>query len=121
MNMWALPIAPYLEERLEALCTFLGDWDVIALQEVYRRRNYIEIANAGHKAGLVHHHYFVQGVRGRVDVGVWVGVLASAVATVFAHPSVEPLYRLVSPFGGMCEALAKCCSRASPLLMSCMR
>lgn len=86
MNMWALPIAPYLEERLEALCTFLGDWDVIALQEVYRRRNYIEIANAGHKAGLVHHHYFVQGVRGYVwvCVGGCVGISCGH-AVLFAH------------------------------------
>lgn len=62
LNVWGLYFLPHIETRIQAICDRIGDFDVVALQEVWHSRERDVLREAGRKTGLCYAHYFACGV-----------------------------------------------------------
>ncbi|OQS05974.1 transmembrane protein [Thraustotheca clavata] len=73
MNVWGIPVTPYCTERATAMGAILKekaeDWDIIALQEVWHRREKRIIVNAALRAGFAYSHYFHPAVGFPLPIG----------------------------------------------------
>ena len=62
-SLVGLPVAPLVEERIEAIThVFKDEWDVIVFQEVWHQRERNQLIQCGVQAGYYAYHYFKAAV-----------------------------------------------------------
>jgi len=63
LNTWGIPLMADIDTRVKALAEALAtcDYDVVCLQEVWDKDNFIKIADGARSGGLIYQHHFRSG------------------------------------------------------------
>jgi len=92
LNIWGLPVAPYLEQRVAALAERLASgvdrWDVCAFQEAWFDYERDLLSAAGKKAGLKYSYYFAMGI----GIPLWPGQYGTGLFVLSRYPIIDSEY-----------------------------